>query len=117
MVLAIFALYILATVAIDNEWATTHHAFIDEGQNCFTIFLELFSISPTTNQAALIVGITSCISTFIADTSLVGNKRPLSYMIADCYLNPHLSDLALLDCVGPSVGCCHPNTLYHFRHR
>ncbi len=118
MVLTIFALYILTTVIIGNDWAHTQHAFINEGQNCLTIFLKLFDISPAKKQEILINGITSCISTFIVDISLVGNKRPLSYMIANHYFNPHLLDLALLDCVEPSVACCYcSSTLYYSRHR
>ncbi|PBK98550.1 hypothetical protein ARMGADRAFT_1130721 [Armillaria gallica] len=71
MVLAIFALHILATIWLGYAWAFIHHAFIDKGQNCFTVFMELNGFSPMAVQATRAAGITSSISTFIADSSLI----------------------------------------------
>ncbi|KAG7442240.1 uncharacterized protein BT62DRAFT_996787 [Guyanagaster necrorhizus] len=71
MVLAISSLYVLASVALGEVWAFTHHAFIDEGQNCYTVYSELNGFSPMSTQATLAAGITSCISTVIADSSLI----------------------------------------------
>ncbi|KAK0447375.1 uncharacterized protein EV420DRAFT_1713622 [Desarmillaria tabescens] len=71
MVLAIIALYVLATIALGPLWALTRHVFIDEGQNCYTVFLELDSLNPTVIQTRLVINITACISTFIADSSLI----------------------------------------------
>ncbi|KAK0234650.1 hypothetical protein EDD85DRAFT_969533 [Armillaria nabsnona] len=71
MCLAIFALYILATIWLGNAWAFLHHAFIDKGQNCFTVFTELDGFSPMAIQETWTSSITSCISTFIADSSLI----------------------------------------------
>ncbi len=81
MVLTILALYILITVTTGDNWAYTYYAFINNGQNCLTIFLKLFGASPAVNQEILVNDITSCISTFIADFSLVSYKRSLSYKI------------------------------------
>ncbi|PBK63612.1 hypothetical protein ARMSODRAFT_1023814 [Armillaria solidipes] len=71
MVFTIFTLYILATIVLGEFWTHMHQAFITEGQNCYTVFLELNGFSPMANQATLAAGITSCISTFIADFSLI----------------------------------------------
>ncbi|KAK0226792.1 hypothetical protein EDD85DRAFT_795112 [Armillaria nabsnona] len=71
MLVAIFALYILATIALGEVWAFTHRAFIDGGQNCFTVFSELDISSLTPKRESLALGIIACISTFIADSSLI----------------------------------------------
>ncbi len=95
-----------------------HYAFIDEGQNCYTVFTAIRGFNPIANQTLLVDGIASCISIFIADTSLVGNKKPLSSKTANHYSNSHLSGLAVLDYMGPSMAhCYHPSTLYYSRHR
>ncbi len=87
MILVIIVLYVLATILLGELWTYTHHAFIDEAQNYFTVFMELNGFSSTENHAALVAGITSCISTFIADFSLVSNKKTLLYKIANHILN------------------------------
>ncbi|KAK0234649.1 hypothetical protein EDD85DRAFT_955483 [Armillaria nabsnona] len=71
MVLAILALYILATIELGEFWADIHHAFIDEGQNCLMVYKQLNESTPTGYQLRLTTGITACISTFIADFSLI----------------------------------------------
>ncbi len=43
-VLTILALYILITVTTGDNWAYTYYAFINNGQNCLTIFLKLFGV-------------------------------------------------------------------------
>ncbi len=118
MVLVIFVLYVLATITVGEIWAYTHHAFIHEGQNLYTVLAGFDGISPMGIQERLILGITSCISTFIADSSLVGEERLLPYKITDYYFNLHLLGLAVLDCMGPSMACCyHSGTLYYSRCR
>ncbi|KAK0436453.1 hypothetical protein EV421DRAFT_1980957 [Armillaria borealis] len=71
MILIIFVLYILATISLGKFWEYAHHAFIDEGQNCYTVFVELDGFSSMSIQENLTVSITACLSTFIADTSLI----------------------------------------------
>ncbi|SJL06623.1 uncharacterized protein ARMOST_09965 [Armillaria ostoyae] len=71
MIFIILMLYILTTILLGELWASIYHAFIDEGQNCYMIFSELDGFSPMINQSAWVTGITSCISTFIADFSLI----------------------------------------------
>ncbi|PBK63594.1 hypothetical protein ARMSODRAFT_1023796 [Armillaria solidipes] len=71
MVFTIFILYMLATILFGENWASVHHAFIDEGQNCYTIFLDTNDFSPMLVRQYLMASITSCISTFIADSSLI----------------------------------------------
>ncbi len=118
IVVTIFMLYILTILDFGKSWAFIHYVFIDEGQNCFTAFVAINGLDPIVNQTRLVNGIASCISTFIADTSLVGNKRSLSSKTANHYFDLHLLDLAVLDCVGPSLAhCCHSSTLYYSRHR
>ncbi len=90
MVFTIFMLYVLATILLGELWAFVHHAFIDEGQNCYTLYLDMNIHSPMLTQQFLVTGITFCISTFITDSSLVGNKRCLSYKIANHYSDLHL---------------------------
>ncbi|KAK0218758.1 hypothetical protein IW262DRAFT_1297903 [Armillaria fumosa] len=71
MVLIVLALYILATVARGDDWAIIHYAFIDEGQNCYTIFLGLVGFGPMQTQNNQVLDVTGCISTIIADCSLI----------------------------------------------
>ncbi|SJL16133.1 uncharacterized protein ARMOST_19652 [Armillaria ostoyae] len=71
MVVTIFALYLLATISLGEYWVLMHHAFIDEGQSCYTVFMELNGFSPMASQDVLVASITACISTFIADFSLI----------------------------------------------
>ncbi|KAK0502340.1 hypothetical protein EDD18DRAFT_1427185 [Armillaria luteobubalina] len=71
MLLAISMLYILATIQLGETWAFIHYAFIDEGQNCYMIFMGVDSHSPTRFHEQLATGIISCISIFIADSSLI----------------------------------------------
>ncbi len=114
IVVTILVLYTLTVSNFGKYWAFIHYAFIDEGQNCFTAFVAIDGVDPIAKQAKLVNGIASCISTFIADTSLVSNKRPLSSKTANHYSHSHLLDLAVLDCVGPSMAhCYHPSTLYY----
>lgn len=74
MILVIFALYSLATISLGEFWAIIYHGFIRE-QNRYMIFTEFSSFTPMVIQEKMATGITSSISTFIADSSLVGNRR------------------------------------------
>ncbi len=118
IIVTIFVLYTFYISSFGKYWAFIHHAFIDEGQNCYTVFMAINGFDPIVRQEKLVDGITACTSTFIADTSLVSNKRPYSSKTTNHYSNSHLLDLAVLDCVEPSMAhCYHPNTLYYSRHR
>ncbi len=116
MILVIFALYSLATISLGEFWAIIYHGFIRE-QNRYMIFTEFSSFTPMVIQEKMATGITSSISTFIADSSLVGNRRSFWYKIANHY-NSYLSDLAMLGHVGPSMAYYyHSNTFHSFMHR
>ncbi len=71
IVVTIFMLYILTILDFGKCWALMHYVFIDEGQNCYTVFIAIDGVDSIAKQAKLVNGIASCISTFIADSSLV----------------------------------------------
>ncbi|KAK0234661.1 hypothetical protein EDD85DRAFT_969542 [Armillaria nabsnona] len=71
VVFTIFALYVLSAISLGKNWTYLHHAFIDEGQNCYMVFLGVDGFGPMGLHQQLENGITSCIGTFIADSLLI----------------------------------------------
>ncbi len=81
MALTIYGTVGIPTIWLGNTWAFLHHAFINKGlAGHQVLFMGLNGFSPMAIQATRAAGITSSISTFIADSSLVGNKKFLFYI-------------------------------------
>ncbi len=67
----IITLYILTTVAFGVDWAYQQRAFIQNGDNFFTVFFALQAISPWWRTSQLVIGIGGGLSTFIVDITIV----------------------------------------------
>ncbi|SJL17100.1 uncharacterized protein ARMOST_20642 [Armillaria ostoyae] len=67
----VITLYVLATVAFGVDWAYQRRAFIQNGDNFFTIFFALQAICPWWRASQLVIGITGGLSTFIVDITII----------------------------------------------
>ncbi len=67
----VITLYILMTVAFGVDWAYQRRAFIQNGDNFFTVFFALQAISPWWRASQLVIGISGGLSTFIVDITIV----------------------------------------------
>ncbi len=67
----IITLYVLTTVAFGFDWAYQRRAFIQNGDNFFTVFVALEAIGPWWRASQLVDGISGGLSTFIVDMTVV----------------------------------------------
>ncbi|KAG7442245.1 uncharacterized protein BT62DRAFT_996652 [Guyanagaster necrorhizus] len=67
----ILILYILTTISYGFDWAYQRRAFIENGDNFFSIFVALQSISPWWRAYELVDGISGGMSTFLVDITIV----------------------------------------------
>ncbi|KAK0432324.1 hypothetical protein EV421DRAFT_1849481 [Armillaria borealis] len=67
----VITLYILTTVAFGVDWTYQRRAFIQNGDNFFTVFFALQAISPWWRASQLVIGISSGLSTFIVDITII----------------------------------------------
>ncbi|KAK0472645.1 hypothetical protein IW261DRAFT_1596781 [Armillaria novae-zelandiae] len=67
----VIILYVLTTVAFGVDWAYHRRAFILNGDNFFTVFCALQSISPWWRASQLVEGISGGLSTFIVDITII----------------------------------------------
>ncbi|KAK0200702.1 hypothetical protein DFS33DRAFT_1070024 [Desarmillaria ectypa] len=71
MVFMVVLLYVLATIYLAFQWSFTRYAFIDHGQTFWWIFVGLQSVTDRAVTFRLVGGITGCVSTVIADSSMI----------------------------------------------
>ncbi|KAG7440314.1 uncharacterized protein BT62DRAFT_997811 [Guyanagaster necrorhizus] len=71
MLLMVVLLYILATLYMAFQWSFTRYAFIDQGQTFWSIFVGLQRVTDRAVTFRLVGGITGCVSTVIADSSMI----------------------------------------------
>ncbi len=64
-------LYILLTTAFGSSWAFEHRAFIEHGENYYSIFTALIDPVPRCRTYIVTSGITGGISTLLVDTTIV----------------------------------------------
>ncbi|KAK0429773.1 hypothetical protein EV421DRAFT_1946322 [Armillaria borealis] len=67
----IITLYFLTTVAFGVDWAYQRRAFIQNGDNFFTVFVALEAIGPWWRASQLVAGISGGLSTFIVDITII----------------------------------------------
>ncbi|SJL17095.1 uncharacterized protein ARMOST_20637 [Armillaria ostoyae] len=67
----VITLYVLTTVAFGVDWAYQRRAFIRNGDNFFTVFVALQAVSPWWKASQLVIGISSGLSTFIVDITII----------------------------------------------
>ncbi|PBK62106.1 hypothetical protein ARMSODRAFT_1089271 [Armillaria solidipes] len=67
----VITLYVLTTVAFGVDWAYQRRAFIQNGENFFTVFFALQAISPWWNAYQLVISISGGLSTFIVDVTII----------------------------------------------
>ncbi|KAK0432296.1 hypothetical protein EV421DRAFT_1849379 [Armillaria borealis] len=66
-----FTLFVLTTVAFGVDWAYQRRAFIQNGDNFFTVFFALQAISPWWRAYQLVISISGGLSTFIVDITII----------------------------------------------
>ncbi|KAK0244843.1 hypothetical protein EDD85DRAFT_932833 [Armillaria nabsnona] len=66
----IIALYILLTIPFVIDWALLYCAFIEHGNNYYTIFLTLASSGSLETRCNLVISITGSISTLLVDITI-----------------------------------------------
>ncbi|PBK96117.1 hypothetical protein ARMGADRAFT_1077628 [Armillaria gallica] len=80
----IIALYILLTIPFGIDWALLYCAFIEHGNNYYTIFVTLASSGSLETRCNLVISITGSVSTLLVDITIVG------HLIDSCrYGKPH----------------------------
>ncbi|KAK0222360.1 hypothetical protein IW262DRAFT_1460672 [Armillaria fumosa] len=67
----VIVLYVLTTVAFGVDWAYQRRAFIQNGDNFFTVFFALQAVSPWWRASQLVIGISGGMSTFIVDITMI----------------------------------------------
>ncbi|PBK81663.1 hypothetical protein ARMGADRAFT_1144072 [Armillaria gallica] len=67
VVVIIILLYVLITISVGAHWSYMHFAFIENGQNYWTVYLILQS----TNAATWVMNIVASISTILADLYMI----------------------------------------------
>ncbi len=98
----VVTLYVLTTVTFGVDWAYQRRAFIQNGDNFFTVFFALQAVSPWWKASQLVIGISSGLSTFIVDITIVRfPPPPCQYLKSSLLL-----DMALLGIMGTSVADC-----------
>ncbi|PBK75007.1 hypothetical protein ARMSODRAFT_1055857 [Armillaria solidipes] len=101
VVIVIILLHALITISLAASWSWTHFAFIENGQNFWTVSLILIKV---TQASYWEIGITASISTILADL----------YMLTVV----SILDLVLLDGLGAALACCSAsNIVPRFRDR
>ncbi|PBK96217.1 hypothetical protein ARMGADRAFT_1142952 [Armillaria gallica] len=71
LITVVVTLYVLTTITFGVDWAYQRRAFIQNGDNFFTVFSALQAVSPWWNASQLVIGITSGLSTFIVDITII----------------------------------------------
>ncbi|KAK0445596.1 uncharacterized protein EV420DRAFT_919928 [Desarmillaria tabescens] len=71
MLFMVVLLYVLATIYLAFQWSFTQYAFIEHGQTFWSIFVGLQSVTDRAVTFRLVGSITGCISTVIADASMI----------------------------------------------
>ncbi len=64
-------LYVLSTISFVEEWAFAHHAFIQHGDNCYTVFRATEDFSPWWEVNQIVGAITGGITMLLADIAIV----------------------------------------------
>ncbi|PBK96223.1 hypothetical protein ARMGADRAFT_1061800 [Armillaria gallica] len=67
----VITLYVLTTVTFGFDWAYRQRAFIQNGDNFFTVFVALDAIGPWWTASQLLGGINGGVSTFIVDITII----------------------------------------------
>ncbi|KAK0492342.1 hypothetical protein EDD18DRAFT_1465513 [Armillaria luteobubalina] len=67
----VIVLYVLTTVAFGVDWAYQRRAFIQNGENFFTVFFALQAVTPWWRASQLVIGISGGLSTFIVDITMI----------------------------------------------
>ncbi|KAK0492341.1 hypothetical protein EDD18DRAFT_511366 [Armillaria luteobubalina] len=67
----VIVLFVLTTIAFGVDWAYQRRAFIQNGNNFFTVFFALQAISPWWRVSQLVIGISGGLSTFIVDITII----------------------------------------------
>ncbi|KAK0201362.1 hypothetical protein DFS33DRAFT_1346593 [Desarmillaria ectypa] len=67
----IVILYILTTIAFGVDWSYQRRAFIQNGDNFFSVFFALQAIGPWWRAYQLVGGISGGLSTFIVDITII----------------------------------------------
>ncbi|KAK0225226.1 hypothetical protein EDD85DRAFT_225622 [Armillaria nabsnona] len=70
MTAVILVLYVMTTISFVFGWSLVHYSFIGHGNNFWTVYQGLGSTEAAV-KSAIVVGITGCISTIVADSALV----------------------------------------------
>ncbi len=108
----VVTLYVLTTVTFGVDWAYQRHAFIRNGDNFFTVFVALQAVSPWWKASQLVIGISSGLSTFIVDITIVR----LPFYQCQSPKSSLFLDMALLGILGTSMADCpYTRSLRHSR--
>ncbi|KAK0432301.1 hypothetical protein EV421DRAFT_2000996 [Armillaria borealis] len=67
----VITLYVLTTVGFGVDWACQRRAFIQNGDNSFTVFFAPQAISPWWRAYQLVISISGGLSTFIVDITII----------------------------------------------
>ncbi|PBK64444.1 hypothetical protein ARMSODRAFT_961956 [Armillaria solidipes] len=73
MTAVILVLYVMTTISFAFDWSLVHYAFVGHGDNFWTVNLAFTGLGSTDAavKSAIVLGITGCISTVVADSAMV----------------------------------------------
>ncbi|SJL04618.1 uncharacterized protein ARMOST_07986 [Armillaria ostoyae] len=113
MIAVILVLYVMTTISFAFDWSLVHYSFIGHGANFWTVNLAFTGLGSTDAAviSAIVLGITGCISTIIADSAMVGVL--ISLLLNRVLKAPLTAGLALLDSLGSPLDICFASSHFH----